>query len=277
MTEQLGGKGKESLLIMAERDCHFGLDIGTRADDLLSRQQCMDSIISEINDEKLSQKVIQFVNFSAGIWPDVDSIQNRVQYMKNLEEQIKNSPKKIVAIGEGGIDHHWNPAGVDGRCEKDFDQAVYDGERELFEMQLELSKKMNLPMIVHSRDGFEDTLDCIKNIGWHKGIIHCYSYGLEEAKIFLDLGWYISFSGSVTYTKKSKMEDMISLLKYVPDDRILCETDSPYLAPVPHRGEKNCPVYVEHVYDFVSAARGISSENLSQIVDKNIDKLFFNI
>ncbi len=282
MTTDRDVNGIEVLKEMARRNCKFGLDIGTKADDLLERQSLLEKEIAQIHDYKLADKVRDFLYFSAGIWPDVDSIHNRFECMKKLEEQIKAAGeqeqdilhRKVVAIGEGGIDHHWNPSGVDGRCESDFDQKTYEGERELFEMQLELSRKMDMPYIVHSRDGFEDTLDCIKNIGWNKGIIHCYSYGLEEAKAFLDLGWYISLSGSVTYTKKAKLAEMEEMIRYIPEDRLLCETDAPYLAPVPERGTVNTPVKVEHTYNFVAKARGIEVEKLWETVDKNIEKLF---
>ena len=282
MTTDRDVNGIEVLKEMARRNCKFGLDIGTKADDLLERQSLLEKEIAQIHDYKLADKVRDFLYFSAGIWPDVDSIHNRFECMKKLEEQIKAAGeqeqdilhRKVVAIGEGGIDHHWNPSGVDGRCEGDFDQKIYEGERELFEMQLELSRKMDMPYIVHSRDGFEDTLDCIKNIGWNKGIIHCYSYGLEEAKAFLDLGWYISLSGSVTYTKKAKLAEMEEMIRYIPEDRLLCETDAPYLAPVPERGTVNTPVKVEHTYNFVAKARGIEVEKLWETVDKNIEKLF---
>ena len=282
MTTDRDVNGIEVLEEMARRNCKFGLDIGTKADDLLERQSLLEKEIAQIHDYKLADKVRDFLYFSAGIWPDVDSIHNRFECMKKLEEQIKVAGeqeqyilhRKVVAIGEGGIDHHWNPSGVDGRCESDFDQKTYEGERELFEMQLELSRKMDMPYIVHSRDGFEDTLDCIKNIGWNKGIIHCYSYGLEEAKAFLDLGWYISLSGSVTYTKKAKLTEMEEMIRYIPEDRLLCETDAPYLAPVPERGTVNTPVKVEHTYNFVAKARGIEVEKLWETVDKNIEKLF---
>lgn len=282
MTTDRDVNGIEVLKEMARRNCKFGLDIGTKADDLLERQSLLEKEIAQIHDYKLADKVRDFLYFSAGIWPDVDSIHNRFECMKKLEEQIKAAGeqeqdilhRKVVAIGEGGIDHHWNPSGVDGRCESDFDQKTYEGERELFEMQLEFSRKMDMPYIVHSRDGFEDTLDCIKNIGWNKGIIHCYSYGLEEAKAFLDLGWYISLSGSVTYTKKAKLAEMEEMIRYIPEDRLLCETDAPYLAPVPERGTVNTPVKVEHTYNFVAKARGIEVEKLCETVDKNIEKLF---
>lgn len=274
--------GSEILTEMAKRKCFFGLDIGTEADDLLMRQQCLDNAISQINDSWMADRVRQFLYFSAGIWPSIEDIHNRNERMKILKEQIETAGKtdndtlhrKIIAVGECGLDHHWNPSGVDGRCESDFDTATYKGERELFEMQLEYGKELNLPVIIHSRDAFEDTLDCIKNCGYNKGIIHCYAYGVNEARAFLDLGWYISFSGSVTYTKKKKMPEMEELLRFVPEDRILCETDSPYLAPVPLRGTLNTPVNVIHTYDFIAKIRGIEKEALSEIVDKNIVKLF---
>ncbi len=282
MTSTSQVNGQEVLEELAKRDCKFALDIGTRSDDLLERQALLEKTIAQIKDSKLAEKVRNYLYFSAGIWPDMDSIHNRFECIKELEEQIQKANsgdedilhRRVVAIGEGGIDHHWNPAGVDGRCEDDFDTKTYLAERELFELQLQLAKKMDLPFIVHSRDGFEDTLDCIKNAGWNKGIIHCYSYGLEEAKAFLDLGWYISLSGSVTYTKKKNMEAMEELIKYIPSDRLLCETDAPYLAPVPERGTVNTPVKVEHTYAFVSQIRGISKEELSDLVDKNVKVLF---
>jgi len=282
MTSTSQVNGQEVLEELAKRDCKFALDIGTRSDDLLERQALLEKTIAQIQDSILAEKVRKYLYFSAGIWPDMDSIHNRFDCIKELEEQIQKANsgdedilhRRVVAIGEGGIDHHWNPAGVDGRCEEDFDRKTYNAERELFELQLQLAKKMDLPFIVHSRDGFEDTLDCIKNAGWNKGIIHCYSYGLEEAKAFLDLGWYISLSGSVTYTKKKNMEAMEELIKYIPSDRLLCETDAPYLAPVPERGTVNTPVKVEHTYAFVSQIRGISKEELSDLVDKNVKELF---
>lgn len=284
MTEEWGLNGLETLTTLAQRNCKFALDIGTRSGDLQSREDIIEKTICQINDSKLADRARNFMYFSAGIWPDVESIHNRekcVSELKKSIEQVGTDPeqdtlhRKIIALGEFGLDHHWNPSGVDGRKEEDFDAQTYKGERELFEMQLELARELSLPAIIHSRDAFEDTLDCIKNVGYHNGIIHCYSYGLEEAKAFLDLGWYISFSGSITYNKKAKLEAAKELVRYVPEDRILCETDAPYLAPVPMRGQPNTPVFVEHTYNFVAETRGQTPEELSNLVDENIQKLFF--
>ena len=283
LVQERGADGIEVLTKMAERNCFFGLDIGTKPEDLLERESFVDSLIAQIKDPAVADKVRSFMYFSAGLGPEVEFIPNREECVAKLEQSIQLAAgepdretlnRKIIAIGECGIDHHWNPGGADGRSEEDFDQKTYEGEREMFEMQLELAKKLTLPVIVHSRDGFEDTYDCILNVGYHNGIIHCYSYGIEEARKFLDLGWYIAFGGGVTYTKKSRLDEMNALLNFVPSDRFLCETDAPYLAPVPFRGTVNTPVLVEHTYNYIAAARKITPEQLSAQVDENIKVLF---
>lgn len=275
--------GAAVLCALAERSCFFGLDIGTHSDDLFERQSCADSAIARIKNTNLADKARAFLYFSAGIWPAAEEIATREKSVQTLRAHIDAAAssddadtlhRSIIAIGECGLDHHWNPNGADGRCESDFDKKMLDGEKELFEMQLALAQKMKLPVIVHSRDAFMDTYNCIKNIGWNSGIIHCYSYGLEEARKFLNLGWYISFSGAVTYTKKSRMIEMQELLAYIPNDRILCETDAPYLAPVPYRGQINTPVLVEHTYKYIAEARKTTPQELSETVDSNIKSLF---
>lgn len=275
MAEEWGVDGLEVLATMAKRDCRFGLDIGTRADDLQGRMETCNRYINNIEDKELSARARDFLFYSAGIWPSLEEIHDRENRMKILRQSIEAAPKgKVVAIGEGGLDHHWNPSGVDGRCQSDFDQKTYQGERELFEMQLDLARELNLPFIIHSRDAFEDTLDCLKNVGYHNGIVHCYSYGIEEARAFLDLGWYIAFGGATTYTKKAKLEEMKELLNFVPADRLLLETDSPYLSPVPFRGKPNSPLQIEYVYKHIAQNRGMEVEALSNLVDENIRILF---
>ena len=274
--------GADILTQMVKGDVLFGLDIGTRCDDLMPRLQSVLDSLDLIEDHNTHAKAQRMVYFSAGIWPDPDEIRDRWNCMETLRESIEEFKaendgafaKKLVAIGEGGLDHHWNPSGADGRDKADFDEDLYNGERELFEMQLELAREMNLPFIVHSRDAFRETLDCIRNVGYDRGVIHCYSYGLSEAKAFLDRGWYLAFGGATTYTKKSHMDDMNELLAYVPDDRILLETDAPYLAPVPLRGSPNNPVNIKYTYEFIATRRNRTPAQLSKIVDKNIKDLF---
>lgn len=263
-----------------------------------------------ISGEKLKSKIKSFIRFSAGIWPAPEAIRDRKNQIEILEKMIRGAGfagdescrsdadissdescrsgagaagddgwvnstyKKVVALGECGLDHHWNVSGVDGRAESDFDDAMFLGEREMFEAQLDMAKRMKLPVVVHSRDAFEGTLECIKNVGYDNGIIHCFSYGIDEARAFLERGWYLAFGGGVTYTKKSKMDVMMELLRFVPKERLLLETDAPYLAPVPFRGTPNNPLLVEHSYKFIAESRGVSVESLCEDVDLNIKKLF---
>lgn len=277
LTEERALNGSEILQKLCERNTFFALDIGTRADDLLPRQQAIETETSKLPVE-LQKQTNGFIFYAAGIWPDVEEIKDRHNALKTLKTNIqsfsKTSAKKLVAIGECGIDHHWNPSGADGRDENDFNADIFKGEKELFCMQLEYAKSLNLPVIVHSRDAFEDSVNCIKETGYNNGIIHCFSYGIEEAKTFLDLGWYLAFGGGTTYTKKSKMQAMKELLRYIPEDRLLLETDSPYLAPVPFRGQTNTPVLIEYVYNFIAQARNTSPQELSALVDRNIKTLF---
>lgn len=275
IVEERGLDGAEILAKLAERNTFFALDIGTKCDDLPVRAGAVEKCVAKLSGD-VHELVGDFLYYTAGIWPDVGAIKNRASEIATLRNCIEAfpQPKKLVAIGECGLDHHWNPSGADGRCAHDFDVQVYCGERELFEMQIELAREYALPVVVHSRDAFDDTLDCIRNMGYHNGIIHCFSYGKNEARTLLDLGWHIAFGGAVTYTKKAKRDEMNELLRYVPDDRILVETDAPYLAPVPFRGQTNTPVLVEQCYAAVSAARGCSPEQLSAVVDGNIRTLF---
>lgn len=270
----------EILKKLCDCECFFAMDIGTKSGDLFERQKFTADAFS-LMPENYRQKAEKMIYFSAGIWPAAEAISNREAELKKLRTEIEYAQKnclvknaKIVAVGECGLDHHWNKEGVDERDEAHFTKNILAGEAEMFEMQLELARELNLPVIVHSRDAFDGTLSCIKNIGYDNGIIHCYSYGADEARAFTERGWYISFSGSVTYTKKSNLELMKKTINAVPAERLLLETDSPYLSPVPLRGQKNTPLNVLHTYKYVAEIRGISVEELSTVVDENCKRLF---
>ena len=276
MIQERNIDGEIFLKELSEKDVFFCLDIGTKSSDLSQRFSLFQDLcqrLPQINAEKAEKTVY----FTAGIWPSVEEIQNREQAVKTLSSQMQNfkgAKNKLIALGECGIDHHWNIAGCDKRNIDDFDKSVFDGERELFLMQLGLAKKMDLPVVIHSRDAFEDTFNCIKESGWNKGIIHCFSYGISEARKFLDCGWHLALGGSLTYTKKSKLEEIKALLNYIPKDALLFETDSPYLAPVPFRGQTNTPLLIPYIYEFAANLMNTTAENLSEQTDINIKKLF---
>ncbi len=254
----------------------FVLDIGTDANDLPLHIDFISKLIEDNIDAKNKKKANDMFYFSAGIWPDRDAILNRDTVLKDLEKNILTykDTHNICALGECGLDRNWNKADDSGLIDSKSAQEILTGEEELFEMQIELAKKLDLPVIVHSRDAAVETYNCIKNCNWNNGVIHCYSYGKKEAKMFLDLGWYISLSGSITYAKKSHIDATKELINYIPKDLLLLETDAPYLAPVPLRGKVNTPVLVRHVYEFVSSMLDIESDRLAEIVLANTKKLF---
>lgn len=174
---------------------------------------------------------------------------------KNLETLFQND--KVIAVGEIGLDYFR-------------DLTSKTDQQKGFERQIELAKKINLPVVIHSRNSFFDTLSILDNVKYFKGVFHSFDYGLDEARAVLDRGFFVSFSGMITFNKRS---DLREVAKYVPLDRVLFETDSPYLTPVPLRGRKNKPHNVELVYEFFANLRAVETELLNQAVCNN----FFNI
>ncbi|MDR1488238.1 MAG: TatD family hydrolase [Holosporales bacterium] len=190
---------------------------------------------------------------SVGIHPDhsLDPFQDISRFLDR---------PKVVAIGEVGLDYHNNP-----------DQK--ESQKKLFENMLSLSeKRSSLPYIIHARDCYPDILDII--MGSNKnltGVFHCYTDSLENAKKILDMGFYLSFTGIITF---KNAESLREVLRYIPLDRLLIETDAPYLAPQPHRGEINEPAYVRIVAERAAKEKGVTVEELADITTCNFKKLF---
>lgn len=181
---------------------------------------------------------------------------------QRFTEYSKNP--KVVAIGETGLDYH-------------YDLSPRETQKRVLIEHLELADSVGLPVILHLREAFDDMLTILKE---HKSmlkngaVLHCYSGSAEMAKIYLDLGLYISFAGPVTFKNARGLLDAV---KAVPMDRILTETDCPYLSPEPHRGQLNYPHYVKYVADKVAELKGITSEELNERVYQNARALFKRI
>lgn len=166
---------------------------------------------------------------------------------------------KVVAIGEIGLDYYY------GKNNK-------EEQIKLFREQIKLASEMSLPVIIHMRDATEDTYNILKEYeGKVRGVMHCYSGSLEMAELFMELGYYISLAGVVTF-KNAKTAKEVA--KNIPLERLLIETDSPYLTPEPNRGKRNEPRYVKHVADKICELRGISLVEFSEITRKNTEELF---
>ena len=177
----------------------------------------------------------------------------------SLKELLERAARpKVVGIGETGLDYHW--------CKGDL---AWQHQR--FALHIEAANRSGLPLIVHTRDAAEDTMRLLREHQSHAGVIHCFTEDVRIAKLALDLGFYISFSGIVTFKNATAIQEAA---RYVPLDRLLVETDSPYLAPVPKRGKPNEPAYVRHTAAFVAQLRGDSLENIAQATTANCMRLF---
>ena len=209
---------------------------------------------------KISNKY-DFIYATCGISPN-DIPQNEEKLWKMLDEiknLIKNNNQKVVAVGEIGLDYYWN---TDNK----------ELQKKAFIEQIKLSNELDLPIAIHTRDAIMDTLEILKeNSVKNKGVFHCCPQNRELIKEGLKLGFYISFAGPITFKSSKNADEMINL---VPNDRILIETDSPYLAPEPVRGTRNTPINVKYVAQKIADAKGMTLEQIADITYENARKIF---
>lgn len=176
---------------------------------------------------------------------------------KDLEELKKLLiDNKAVAVGEIGLDYHW-------------DKDNKDKQKELFVKQLRIAKELSLPVIIHSRDAFQDTYDILKSEKSY-GTIHCFSGNKENAKMYTDLGFYLGIGGVLTF-KNTNLKEVI---KEIPLNKILLETDSPYLAPVPYRGFQNKPQYIPIIFNELCTLLEQEKETLEKIIEENTKSIY---
>ncbi len=183
--------------------------------------------------------------------------------LNKLESLFFQNPK-LVAVGEMGLDYHEAPQTI-------------ENQKKLFKKQLELAHKINKPVMIHTRDAEEDTIEILNEAhqkGWLKnsGVVHCFTGSLKLAKSALDVGLYISASGVITFKKADELRDIFA---QIPLDRLLVETDAPWLAPTPYRGKKNQPAYVQKTLEKLAEIKQISAEQMEKITDENFNRLYF--
>lgn len=194
---------------------------------------------------------------ACGIHPsDVLSYDNVDDVISELEEMLKD--EKAVAIGEIGLDYH-------------YDDIPREPQILYFEKQMELAKKLDIPVIIHDREAHGDCMEIVRKFPEVKGVFHSFSGSPEMASELVRLGWYISFSGTVTFKNARVPKEAC---RVVPSDRLLIETDAPYLAPTPHRGTINKPTYVKLTCEEIANQRGTSFEEIANITMENAKRLF---
>ena len=195
---------------------------------------------------------------AVGVHPsDCDSWSDEVE----RELLALTAHPKVKAIGEVGLDYYWK------------DNAPADRQKEVFIRQLELARETKLPVIVHNREAHKDTLDIVRQFSDVPGVYHCYSGGIEDAKVLVDMGWMLSFTGVITFKNARKA---LEVIQWLPLDRIMIETDSPYLTPEPYRGKRNHSDYVHFVSEKIAEIKGIAPEEAARITTEN-GRRFFNI
>ncbi|MGV3278378.1 TatD family hydrolase [Rickettsiales bacterium LUAb2] len=197
-----------------------------------------------------------------GIHPLYINNQENAWFNKQDLMQTINSSPKIIALGETGLDYH---------LENTTNQP---SQQNNFHIHCEVASELNLPIIIHTRCALDDTIAILKehvNSGSLTGVIHCFTEDIKAAKNFLDLGFYISFSGIVTFKNATAIQEAA---KFVPLDKLLVETDSPYLAPVPFRGKCNQPNYVKHVAEYIAMLKNTEFSEIANHTTNNFKKLF---
>ncbi len=197
-----------------------------------------------------------FVYAAVGLHPDEvgDLNDERFEYVR-----LQCRKEKVVAVGEIGLDYYW-------------DNESHDVQKKWFIRQLDLARELDLPVIIHSRDAAADTLEIMKEHAQGlRGVIHCFSYSKELAKEYVKMGFYIGVGGVVTFKNGKKLKEIV---EEIPLDRILLETDCPYLAPVPFRGKRNSSLYIPYIAREIADLKGISCEEVVAQTEQNGKSLF---
>ena len=201
-----------------------------------------------------------FIYAIAGVSPN-DIPQTEEELWKELSEirDLAKNNVKIVAIGEIGLDYYWN-------------KENKEIQKKAFIEQIKLANELDLPIVIHTREAVMDTIQILKeNEVKNKGVFHCCPLNRELIKEALKLGFYISFAGPITFKNSKNADEMVNL---VPNDRILIETDSPYLSPEPFRGRRNTPTNVRFVAQKIADSKGISLDEVERITEENTKKIF---
>ncbi|WP_427912153.1 TatD family hydrolase [Ramlibacter sp. MMS24-I3-19] len=234
----------------------------------VDRALCICTTLEEF--ETVHALAIRYDNFwaSVGVHPDNEGVQE-----PSVQDLLDRAGRpRVVAIGETGLDYYQMDERKGGRSVGDL-----EWQRQRFRTHIRAAQTCRKPLIIHTRSASADTLAILKEEGEDAsarsagGVFHCFTETAEVARAALDLGFYISFSGIVTFKNAADLRDVAA---FVPEDRYLIETDSPYLAPVPYRGKTNNPSYVPHVAASIALVRGVPVETVAEQTSRNFERLF---
>ncbi len=241
------------------------------AEARVDRALCICTTIEEF--ESVHGLALAHDNFwsTVGVHPDNEDI-----YEPTVDDLVRRAAlPRVVAIGETGLDYYQMESRKGGRTVADM-----AWQRERFRTHIRAARQAGKPMVIHTRSASDDTLAILReegedgSAGSVGGVFHCFTETAQVARAALDLGYYISFSGILTFKSAADLREVAAM---VPLDRMLIETDSPYLAPVPHRGKTNNPSYVPFVAAQIAALRGMSPEEVGEVTSTNFERLFVGV
>ena len=201
-----------------------------------------------------------FVYGAVGVHPD-DAEQMNAEVLEEVRRLARH--EKTVAIGEIGLDYYWH---------KEPENHLL--QQKMFRAQLDIAREEKLPFMVHSRDAAEDTLKIIREYvqgGMYGGVLHCFSYGKEIAREYLNMGLYLGVGGVVTFKNAKKLKEVVA---YAPISQLLLETDCPYMAPTPYRGKRNVSHYLSYVAEAIAQIKGMTTEEVIAVTEENAKNLF---
>lgn len=234
----------------------------------VTRALCISTTMEEF--PSVQALATEYDNFwaTAGVHPDSEDV-----HEPSVAELVAATQMpKVVAIGETGLDYYQMEERKGGRGIADM-----EWQRERFRTHIRAARQVGVPLVIHTRAASDDTLAILREEGEQGGagsaggVFHCFTETREVARAALDLGFYVSLSGIVTFKNARELHEVATL---IPDDRLLIETDSPYLAPVPYRGKINTPAYVPHVAARLAELRGTSAEHIGELTSANFTRLF---
>jgi TatD DNase family protein len=266
--------------MFVDSHCHLSFpELATQLPDIraamtqasVDRALCICTTIEEF--ETVHALALGYDNFwsTVGVHPDNEDV-----YEPTVDDLVQRAAlARVVAIGETGLDYYQMEARKGGRTIADM-----DWQRERFRTHIRAARQAGKPLVIHTRAASEDTLAILREEGEDGspgsvgGVFHCFTETAEVARAALDLGYYISFSGILTFKTAADLRDVAA---WVPLNRILIETDSPYLAPVPYRGKTNNPAYVPYVAAQIGALRGLDANEVGRITSANFERLFAGV
>ncbi len=250
---------------LIDTHCHLQFDaFDADRDEVVQRARDagVQAIVTLATDLSSCSKVLELAETYPDVYAGVGIHPTDVAIYREADvERIRELAKhpRVVAIGEIGMDFYW-------------DRSTADLQRRFFLWQLELAADLNLPVVIHNRRAGSAILDVLNELGALpvKGVFHCYSEGKQYASEVLERGFYISFTGNITYSKSKWPE----ISKVVPLERLLLETDSPFMTPVPHRGKRNEPAFVKHISEKHAAIREMDINEIAMMTSANARSLF---